>query len=310
MNLKNKNVCVTGASGFIGTFLCEALIQNGANVTAVDTILSDNLKRVQSNSNEKLKFVKEDILKIDNMRSILVDMQIMIHLASVASPRVCNSNAEVGYQMNVDGTKKILEYSHHVSRFIFPSSQAVYGEHEEKIQKESDNTNGQDLYSLTKIMGESLCKAYNYMFKMPYTILRFGNTYGHYQASNYLIPSLILQGINEGKIEVWDPRIIRDFIFVEDTINAIIQALKNESTINQTINVGTGVGYSIKEVVEMISNQLDVPWKDLQKYQDVPISLILDNSKITQLTGWKPNYSIEQGLEKTVNYYKSISSEK
>lgn len=305
MNLKNKNVCVTGASGFIGSYLCRALLKNGANVIAIDTIISDKLKDVQSNSMEALKFIKEDISKIETLRSVLVDVQVMIHLAGVASPRVCNANAHVGYMMNVEGTKKVLDFAHHVSRFVFPSSLAVYGEHEGKVLKETDNTNGRDLYSLTKIMGECLCKSYHYMYDMPFTIMRFANTYGPHQASNYLIPSLILQGINEGKIDVWDARIVRDFIFVEDTINAIIKALQNDSTVNEIFNVGTGVGYSTKEVTERLAKMLNATWKDVHKLQDVPISLVPDPSKISKVTGWEPSYTLEEGLKKTVDYYNS-----
>ena len=140
--------------------------------------------------------------------------------------------------------------------------------------------------------------------------MRFSNTFGPHQASNYLIPSLILQGINEGKIEVWDPRIIRDFIFVEDTINAIIKALQNDSTANEIFNVGTGVGYSIKEVTETLAKMLNVTWKDAHKFQDVTISLVPDPSKITKFTGWKPSHSLEEGLKKTVDYFNTIKRTK
>jgi nucleoside-diphosphate-sugar epimerase len=306
MNLKEKNICITGAGGFIGTYLCSALMDNGANVIAIDTILTDRLKNLQTKSTGSLKFINEDIAKIENLQSILVDVEVMIHLASVASPKVCNTNTEIGFTMNVDGTKKILDYSRHVSRFIFPSSLTVYGEHDGKLLKETDNTNGNDLYSITKIMGEYLCKANNYMYDMPYTILRFGNTFGPHQASNYLIPSLIIQGKNEGKIDVWDPRIIRDFIFVEDTIASIISVLKNESTKNEIFNVSNSIGYSVKDMVEMISEMLHVKWNDMHNYQDVPASVVLDSSKLIKLTGWKPKYSIPEALRITVEHYKSV----
>lgn len=306
MNIKNKNICITGAGGFIGTYLCERLLENNANVIAVDTITNEKLEQLKSHPKGTLTFIKEDILKIENLRSALVDVQIMIHLASVASPRICNSNPQVGYMMNVEGTKKILDYTHHVLRFIFPSSLTVYGEHETKLLKETDNTNGRDLYSITKIMGEYLCKSYNYMYKMPYTILRFANTFGPYQASNYLIPSLILQGLNEGKIDVWDPRIIRDFIYVEDTIAAIIECIKADGAANEIINVANGIGYSAKEIVSSLSELLDVPWNDINNLQDVPLSLVMDPSKLIKITGWKPKYPLIDGLKNTVDFYKSI----
>jgi len=304
LKLENKNICITGADGFIGSHLCESLLRKGANITAIDLGFKSNLKTLQSSDHGNLEFVIGDILKMSNLKSVLSNKDIIIHLAAISSTRICNQDPKNGYLTNVEGTRIILENFDHDTRFVFPSSMTVYGDQGTKLLQETDNTIGNDWYSKTKIMGEYFCQAYHHLKGLSYTILRFSNNFGPGQSSNFLVPEFIYQALTNGEIEILDTRMIRDFIYVHDCVNAIIKVLENDSTINQIINIGSGKQYSTKDIAEHISKILNSTWSDLHKPQNAPIMLALDISKIKKLTNWKPEYSLIDGLKETIDYFK------
>ncbi len=299
MELTGQTACVTGVSGFLGFHLAQELLSAGATVVGIDKARNPTLMKKFEGKAEFI-FVEDDIQKVNDSSKWLDKADIVVHLAGLAIPKVCNSDPDLAMRINVDGTKEILSHSLGAKRFIFASTGMVYGDQDEIPIRETATTSARDVYALTKLIGENLCKIYHYRYGLPFTILRFGNSYGPSQAKDYLIPSLMNQGLSEGKIEVWDAKPIRDFIYVKDVVEAIVSILKTEVTCDEILNVGTGRGCSTKEIAEIISRQLSVPWVEINRKQDVPAKLVLDIAKVKSLTGWSPRFSHQKGLEATV----------
>ncbi len=301
MDLADQRICVTGASGFLGYHLTSALLNEGARVLAMDIVENPKLSMARA-THGKLTFVRSDIQR-PAKGDFWSDLFAVIHLASLAEPRLCNSDPDLAFRINVEGVKEVLRLSSQAQRFVFASTCMVYGEQAEIPIRENAAPNAKDVYALTKLIGEDLCKIFHYRYGLPYTILRFGNSYGPFQSQAYLIPSLINQALEEGKIEVWDPKPIRDFTYVVDTVQAIVRVLKTEVTANEVLNIGTGRGQSTKEIARILSGLLNVPWVQVDKKMDVVSKLVVDISKVKSLTGWSPKFSHEEGLRSTVDHY-------
>lgn len=306
IDLKNRKICVTGAAGFVGHHLCDDLARCGADVTGVDRVDPQATK----NGNGKVNFIRDDIISPNSSTETLKESEVVVHLAGIANPRVCNSDPQLAFEVNVEGTKRVLEQCISAKRFVFASTIVVYGDQNEVPIKETSPANAKDVYGMIKLMGEQLSKMYHYKYGIPVTILRFANSYGPYQNKDYLIPSLIRQALEEKRIEIWDERPVRDFIYIKDLTAAIVNILRQDVTANETLNVGMGRGYSTQEMAVMISGILNVPYVKLDKKQDVPLKLVCDISKIRSLTGWEPKVGHDQGLRATIDYYLSLINSK
>ena len=181
----------------------------------------------------------------------------------------------------------------------------VYGEPRYLPIDDRHPLDGRDPYSIMKIMSEYLFKAHDYIQRLPFTIVRNSNSFGPGQDSSYLIPTLIIQGLTKKEIEIWDPSIIRDFLYVDDTIEALIRITTSESARGEIINLGRGQGIAAGELADIICKSVDATWVDVHKPSPVASKLISDISKIKALTGWEPKVSLEEGLARTAEYYKS-----
>ena len=305
MKLEGKTICVTGAAGFLGRHLCSKLIQQKAKVLALDNF-SIGSRDALSDLSEHLTICQADICDLEAIRQPLSQADAIYHLAAIANPRTCASNFKLAFDVNVRGTEHVLEASQHVERFVCLSSIMVYGEPRYLPIDERHPLEGRDPYAATKIICEELVKIANHIHKTPYTIVRNSNTYGPFQSTDYLAPTLVRQGLENGVIEIWDPRVIRDFLFVDDTVDALVGMLETEAASGEIINLGGGLGVSAGELADLICQQLGVSWVDVKKPAPVSSKLIADTSKLQALTGWRKQVSLEQGVALTVEHFKSL----
>jgi nucleoside-diphosphate-sugar epimerase len=305
MKLEGKTICVTGATGFLGRHLCSGLVDRGAKVLALDNLSIGSQDAIEELPG-RLSLIQADIRDPETIIEPLSEADIVYHLAAIANPRTCASDFGLAFDVNVRGTAHVLKASQHVERFICLSSIMVYGEPRYLPIDERHPLEGRDPYCASKIICEELVKISNFIHELPYTIVRNSNTYGPHQSNAYLAPTLIQQGLDAGVIEIWDPKVIRDFLYVDDTVEALIGMAETEAASGEIINLGGGLGVSAGELADVICNQLGTSWVDVKKPAAVSSKLIADTSKLQALTGWQRQVSLEDGIARTVEHFKSL----
>ena len=305
MKLTGKTVCVTGAAGFLGRHLSVKLLERGAKVIALDNFAIGPQDALADISGD-LSICHADIRDPDTIKAPLSQADVVYHLAAIANPRTCQKNFPLAFDVNVRGTEHVLEACRHVERIVFLSSIMVYGEPRYLPIDDRHPLDGRDPYAASKKICEELVKICNQIHKVPFTIVRNSNSFGPYQSDDYLIPTLIRQGLESGVIEIWDPRTIRDFLFVDDTVEALINTVETEAASGEIINLGSGLGVSAGELADFIAERLGVTWVDAKKPAAVSSKLIADTSKVKALTGWQQQVALEEGLTRTIEYFRGI----
>ncbi|MFC2007787.1 NAD-dependent epimerase/dehydratase family protein [Chloroflexota bacterium] len=302
MKIEGKTVCVTGGSGFIGSHLCRALLSRGAKVIALDDFSVGQRERLADIADD-IEIVMVDIRDKENLKEPIQKSQIVYALAAIANPRTCQQDFSHTFDVNILGTANILSLCADTERVVFPSSIMVYGDPKYLPIDDRHPIEARDPYSVSKIMCEHLLKVYNYLYNIPFTIVRNSNTFGPGQDPDYLIPTLILEGLTKKQIEIWDPRIIRDFLYIDNCVDALLKIVESESAIGETMNLGSGQGIATGELADIICKHLDTTWIDARKPSPVSSKLISDINKTKALTGWEPKISLEEGLRRTIEYY-------
>ena len=302
MTWQGKRVVITGGLGFLGWHLTAALVERGAHVVSVDNGAVRGGGDALPSGATLLRY---DLARRDSLPDAAREGDMLFHLAAIASPTACAQDFAAAFRVNVAGLRGVLE-SWRGGRVVFTSSAAVYGAPDYVPIDEEHVRKGRDAYATTKIMGEDLCQYY--LAKgTDVTIVRNFNTFGPGQSTAYLIPTLISQALEQGTIEVWNTQPVRDFTFVSDTIAALLAVAAGERTSRQTLNVGTGVGVSVGELADRIARPFGATVTDLKKNTVGSPALICDNSRLRELTGWAPTVTLDEGLERTVAYFKALS---
>lgn len=277
-------IIVTGYSGFIGTYLIEKLSK-----TNHDLVLLDISNGVDVCDWEQVKY-------IDNV-------DIIIHLANLSFVPASYSDPRRFYTTNYLSTLNMLELCRlNKARMIFFSSY-VYGHPQYQPIDEKHPIQAFNPYAQTKVICESLCEGYNRDFGVPITVFRPFNIYGEGQNPDFLIPTIIQQA-KKGKIEIKDDRPKRDYINVEDIVEAILTAIENQNSGMQIYNLGSGVSYSVGEIVNIVrslfNSEIDYICKNEYRTNEV-MNTVADINKINMELGWQPRVSIEDGLKKMIN---------
>jgi len=277
-------IIVTGYSGFIGTYLIEKLSK-----TNHDLVLLDISNGVDICDWEQVKYV-------DNV-------DVIIHLANLSFVPASYADPKRFYTTNYLSTLNMLELCRlNKARMIFFSSY-VYGHPQYQPIDEKHPIQAFNPYAQTKVICESLCEGYNRDFGVPITVFRPFNIYGKGQNPDFLIPTIIQQA-KKGKIEIKDDRPKRDYIYVEDIVEAILTAIENQNPRIQIYNLGSGVSYSVGEIVNIVrslfNSEIDYICKNEYRTNEV-MDTVADINKINVELGWQPRVSIEDGLKKMIN---------
>ncbi|MBP6662159.1 MAG: NAD(P)-dependent oxidoreductase [Paludibacter sp.] len=279
-------ILITGYSGFIGSYLQKKLEKTEHELILVDIANGTNICDWQQ--------VKQ-----------YEGMDVIVHLANLSFVPASYEQPKKFYETNYLSTLNMLELCRlNNAKMVFFSSY-IYGHPQYQPIDENHPTQAFNPYSQTKVICESLCEGYNRDFKVPITIFRPFNIYGTGQNPDFLIPSIIQQA-KTGKIVIKDDRPKRDYIHVEDIIDAIITAIETENTDKsiQKFNLGSGVSYSVKEIVDMVRGLFDTEIEYICTHEIRPndvMDTIADISKIQNELHWKPSISILEGLTKMVS---------
>lgn len=318
--MRNKNskkrILITGADGFIGSHLTELLCSSGYDVTALALYNSFNhwgwLEDIRNQS--KIKIITGDIRDPGFCRKIVKNQDIIFNLAAlIAIPY--SYNAPQSYvDTNVIGTTNLCEAARdsNIKSFIQTSTSEVYGTADYVPIDEKHPLKPQSPYSASKIGSDSIAMSFYFSFGLPVTLIRPFNAYGPRQSSRAIIPSIITQISSRKKIlNLGDLSPTRDFTFVKDLCKCILKISETKQAIGKTINIGTGMEISIKDLVNEIKNLMNSRIKVISKQErkrpknSEVYRLCCDNSLLKSLTNYSPRTSLTKGLAETIKWFEN-----
>lgn len=294
MGLKGKRILVTGVSGFVGSHLASELRRQEAEVltlTERDGCLID---------------IRE-WPKVRDLGGKWGKFDLVYHLAALMFVPYSLENPRETYEVNVLGTLNILELCRlcGVEKVVFASSY-VYGHPQYLPVDEEHPLNPTNPYARSKVVGEGLCKAYYEDYRLNCTILRAFNIYGEGQGDSFLIPSILKQLVS-GKIEVMDPEPRRDFLYISDAIEAYIKAGEYAQSDFEIINIGSGVSYSVdnivKKVLEVWGQEAEVSYQHQRRRGEI-MDVVANVQKAKEKLGWEPKVNLEEGMRRYIEWYK------
>lgn len=312
--IKYSNILVTGADGFIGSHLTEALLAKGYRVKALSQYNSFNywgwLEDISAN--DKLKVISGDIRDPHFCREITKDVDLIFHLAALIAIPFSYVAPDSYVDTNIKGTLNICQAAKENGniRVIHTSTSEVYGTAQYIPIDENHPKQPQSPYSASKIGADAMVMSFYNAFDLPVTIARPFNTYGPRQSARAIIPTIICQianGIKEIKLGDLSPT--RDFNYVKDTSKAFIALAENDSTIGKEVNIASNFEISMKETLELVKQIMksDVQFlteeQRLRPVKSEVFRLWGDNSLIKELTGFESDYNIERGLTETCKWF-------
>lgn len=313
MNIKTKRILVTGAGGFIGSHLVERLINLGIKTRAfVRYVSSGNCGWLdESPVRQDIEIFRGDITDALSVRQSMKSIDVVFHLAALIGIPY-SYHAPFSYlQTNIEGTLNILQAAlESETHVIYISTSEVYGTPLTIPISEEHPLQAQSPYSATKIAAEKIAESFYRAFQLPVTIIRPFNTYGPRQSGRAIIPTIMIQALRDSEIRLGNPYPTRDFTYVSDTVEGIIKAAENPEHAGKIFNLGTNKEISISELVKKISALLDMQLKivsDKQRQRRTSSEverLKSDYTKASQLLGYKPIISLDEGLAKYLDWLK------
>ncbi len=293
------NCIVTGGAGFIGSHLVEHLLGDGHEVTVLDNFSTgrpETLDHVRSNP--KLSIHKVDIAELERILPHFEGTDWVFHIAALADIVPSIEHPLVYYRSNVDGTVNVLEASrrHGIKRFVYTASSSCYGVPEIYPTPESADIRPQYPYALTKYLGEECVMHWCQVYKIPAVSLRLFNVFGPRSRTSGTYGAVfgvfLAQKLHQEPFTVvGDGSQTRDFVFVTDVVQALVMAA-NSKIQGEIMNLGSGHTYSINQLVQLMGGEVvHVP-----KRPGEPDCTHADTTRVTDLLGWAPQISFEQGV--------------
>jgi NAD dependent epimerase/dehydratase len=318
---KDKRVLVTGAGGFIGSHLTEALLRAGAQVRAFVRYNARNdpglLRFLPRPDFDALEILTGDLRDADAVRQAVGGVSHVFHLgALIAIPYSYRHPVEV-VESNVIGTLNVLMAARDfgVERLVHTSSSEVYGSALRVPIDEGHPLQGQSPYSASKIGADKLAESFYCSYNLSVVTLRPFNTFGPRQSARAVIPTMISQALSGATIRLGNLDTRRDFTYVSDTVDGFLKIAATPGVEGQTINLGTGHDVRIGDLAEQIVTMLDHPVKfvveshRLRPEKSEVLRLISDNRLALERLGWRPQVDINTGLRHTVDWIRENLSE-
>jgi NAD dependent epimerase/dehydratase len=311
----SRKVLVTGAGGFIGSHLTEQLVRDGHDVRALVRYNGrddrGNLGDLAPDIQNAIEVERGDLKDPGAVRRAVEGREWVFHLGALIAIPYSYHNPYDVVQTNVLGTAHILDAcraNSNLTRVILTSTSEVYGTAKTVPIDEQHPLQGQSPYAATKIGGDALGESYFRAFALPVTILRPFNTFGPRQSARAIIPTIISQALARPSVRLGrlDPR--RDLTYVKDTVSGFIAIAGCDAALGRAVNIGRGADISIGDLVEMIGRRLGrsiAVETDQERYRPAAseVERLLAGTALAQsLWGWKPAYSLEEGLDETITW--------
>jgi len=314
--MKGKKILVTGADGFIGSHLAEALVRQGYDVRAFVMYNSFNSWGWLDDSDIKqdLDIFAGDIRDPNGVKSAMKDCDIIFHLAALIAIPFSYHSPDSYIDTNIKGTLNVLHAAKdlNVSRLLVTSTSEVYGTAQYVPIDEKHPRQPQSPYSASKIGADCISESFYRSFDIPLTIVRPFNTYGPRQSARAVIPTIITQLLNgKEKIYLGDTIPTRDLLYVQDTVNGFIEIAKTDSLIGEDCNIATqseiSIGQLAAELIAQINPAavIETDIKRLRPEKSEVFRLFGSNQKLVENTHWKQQYPLTQGLAKTIDWFKN-----
>lgn len=314
MELKGKKVLITGADGFIGSHLTERLVKEGAKVRALSQYNSFNnwgwLEDVDCK--DDIEVVCGDIRDPNHVKHISKGIDVIFHLAALIAIPYSYVAPDSYIDTNIRGTLNVCQAAldNNVEKVLVTSTSEVYGTAQYIPIDEKHPKQPQSPYSATKIGADAIAESFYRAFDLPLVIARPFNTYGPRQSARAVIPTIITQIAQGAKqIKLGDLTPTRDFNYVKDTCSGFVALAKADNILGESINIGSNFEISIGDTLNLIKKIMksDVEFvldeQRIRPKKSEVNRLWCDNTKIRNLTGFKPQYTIEKGLEETIKWF-------
>jgi NAD dependent epimerase/dehydratase len=316
MTMKIKKVLVTGADGFIGSHLTEALVDQGYDVRAFVYYNSFNsygwLDSIPLKTKSKIDFFAGDIRDPNGVREAMRDVDIVFHLAALIAIPFSYHSPDSYIDTNVKGTLNIIQAARDtkVSRVIVTSTSEVYGTAQFVPITESHPKQPQSPYSASKIGADAIADAFYRSFETPVTIVRPFNTFGPRQSARAVIPTIISQLLNGAdEIKLGDITPTRDLLFVKDTVAGFLKIAECNKLIGHEVNIATQSEITIGDLAQSLINQINPNAKiisdsiRIRPEKSEVFRLFGSNQKLKSFTDWEQKYCLEEGLKETINWF-------
>ncbi|MBZ4666107.1 NAD-dependent 4,6-dehydratase LegB [Mahella sp.] len=316
MKIEGQKVLVTGSEGFIGSHLTEALVEMGADVTALVQYNSFNnwgwIETLDKNIRNSIEVVTGDIREMDGLKKIMAGKHIVFHLAALIAIPYSYFSPMAYVKTNVEGTLNVMQacLDAGVLKIVHTSTSEVYGTARYVPIDEDHPLQGQSPYSGSKIGADKIVESFYRAFNLPVTTIRPFNTYGPRQSARAVIPTIIVQALTKGAVKLGAVTPTRDFTFVKDTVQGFIKMAENDDTVGHVINIGSGFEISIGQLADKIATimgkeiTIHTEEQRLRPEKSEVNRLLADNSKAKEILDWKPEYTLDQGLAITIEWIK------
>lgn len=314
MSLQGKRALVTGAGGFIGSHLTEALVRAGVKTRALVHYNSrgdwGQLALIDPALRSQVEVLLGDIRDRSAMHKAVEGCELVFHLAALIGIPYSYQAVESYVDTNMRGTMNILEACRAcgVERLLHTSTSEVYGTAQYAPIDERHPLHAQSPYAATKVGADQLAYSFFAAFGVPVAIMRPFNTFGPRQSTRAVIPTIITQALAGGRVQLGSTTPVRDFLYVADNARGYLAAAQAEpaGVCGEVFNLGTGRGVTIGQVVEMVGKHLGkslevVTAEERQRPQQSEVfQLLASAEKTKQKLGWQPKTSLEAGLAETI----------
>ncbi|RJQ53082.1 MAG: SDR family NAD(P)-dependent oxidoreductase [Nitrospiraceae bacterium] len=319
--MRDKKALVTGADGFIGSHLVETLIKEGCRVRAFTYYNSFNswgwLDTFPREILNEVEVFAGDVRDPNGVRTAVRDMDLVFHLAALIGIPYSYHSPDSYIDTNIRGTMNVLQACKDLGteRTIVTSTSEVYGTAQRVPINEKHPLQGQSPYSATKISADKISESFHRSFNLPVITARPFNTYGPRQSARAVIPTIITQLLSGcGEIRLGSLTPTRDLNYVQDICNGFIALARCEKAIGREINIGSGHEISVGDLANMIIGQINpnakiIATDERKRPADSEVErLLCDNSLIKKLTGWTPSVSLEEGIKRTIQWFKETKN--
>jgi len=307
-----KRILLTGSTGFIGSQLRPHLIQKGYDVFDLERYVTGRIGKVDPyDENTYFADLRDNFALYKAVTE--VKPNIVIHLAALTAVGYSFAHPQETIDINLKGTINLAEICTQfpfIEQFLFASSAEVYGLCPEKIKNESIKPLiPNSPYSISKLAAEHYLNYLHKAYKFPVTIFRPFNSYGRINDKWFVIEKIIFQMLTSNICKLGDPKPIRDFIYVQDQLNAYLAALENKKAIGETFNICSGRGVSIEELAIIIKELSGfngkITWETMPKRPLDIDDLVGSNKKIRNILGVPKPISLEDGLQLTIDLWRN-----
>lgn len=306
---------VTGAAGFIGSHLVDALLERGDTVRAFIRYASSGsqglLEHIEPRRRDRLEMVAGDVRDPRLVERAMDGASTVFHLAALIGIPYSYEGPESYVDVNVRGALNVLEAARRIGteKVVLVSTSEVYGSAQRTPMDESHPLSAQSPYAATKIASDQLGLSYHRSFGVPVAIARPFNTYGPRQSTRAIIPTILAQARQGGSVELGNVAPVRDFVYVDDTVSGLLAIGSSPASVGRVLHLATGRGVSIHDLVGLIGQALSIEISirasaDRQRPAASEVDRLIGSAELArELVGWSPRVRLEEGLVRAARWF-------